>query len=1352
MYKNYTNNKPPIGGGSNILLNIHWLVLVLIVIIMQLGTTASAQKITLTVKGASLKSVFTELHKQSKYHFLYTNEQLRNGKPVTINVNSVELKIVLDQVFSNQPLTYTINGKSVVIQAKLVGMVEKPIVAPVNKAVILPVTGVIHNASGAPLEGVSIHVKGSTLGTVTGINGHFYLELPNDAVLLHITCIGYIPIEIGFRKTADGYTAYTTTKDQSQYLNVIPGHTGAFSLHLQSSETTLSKVIIKVDKPLGTTVDLVHRSHLNLAQVLDGSVPGLTLKQSITTTSPAFFGRNDSGVGDLGNLQDNYNYNKSKYQADGYPDFNSWLKKLQSDPKVSVTTGTVTTNNGLVPELRGATTFTGNTSGMLVVIDGFAQDGFPSNYPMSNVASVEVIRDPVELIKWGPRATGGIVMVTTKGAQAGKLQVNYSSNYYYNGPPDNSAKKLQLASTADVLSYYKEQVVKGLASYILSETAPSGLKPAQQLLYDLYHSGGDLTNQTPAFMNDWDALFRLSNRGQLRLLQQNAFSQNQNLMLSGGSKAYRFSVNGTYGNTTGNNLGSNSRNLGLNLQNNLSLFQNKFRLSWLLNGSSSKSQAGAADNGQNLDPYQMLLNPQGGYVYNYSVTTPDQNKALAALGYPGYGNNALQDARENSSISKTFTINSRLNLNWELAKGLRWSTSFNYINNTGSNSNLEGAASSQARMLVSNYGAPVYNDPAKPGIATGVDYYVPPGAIFTKSTSSSKSWDLRSGLSYIHNFDAKNVLSATLGTAASSVVTTSTPYPAIYGYNAQTGEGLPFLMAPAGGIINYFGVSEYSSTLHIPGLNGFTTTRNVAVNGSLNYDYDNRYSLSTQYGAVYVPEFGSTPPYSVTANYSTTGSWRVNRERFFKLPWISTLMLSVTAGEMRVSKLPPAITASRTQQSDWNNAFIYVTGFDFSQQNGQVVRNVGGSAQLGLWHDIFYLQAGYNHPSTGGNQLSGLVRYNIAKEPWFHVRGISSLTADVSLQDISATQALAIMMGTNTPNSGGGFSTATNTNFSLLPPDTRNIEAHLTLGLDRERYIIDLRYYRKSSSGYSTVNAPTDPTSGVSTHSTYNQLLNKGVELYLQAKLIKHRDFNWTATVTGAYNMNLSLGVPMVNFSQDVSYMTAVRSGYSLDNLWSFKWAGLDNQGNPQVYDAQHRKVTVSSTTPLDASYMTYSGKTRAPWSGALIQEWDYKNFFITARVVVNLGNVMRTYIPVAGPTMDNNYLIADRWKKPGDEAYTDIPVMAPTDLTRTLVIQNSSNSIVSADNIRLREVQLGYELPEKLLKGSFIKTMSISTEMENIALWTRNKLGVDPNAISSTGIMSTSLPKQYVLSLNMSF
>src|SRR3989339_2167212 len=83
---------------------------------LQVNAKGFSQNVTLNEKNSNLDKVFTEIRKQTGYDFLYNTRLLRNTVPVTVKANNSSLEEVLDQVFKNQPLTYTITENTIILK------------------------------------------------------------------------------------------------------------------------------------------------------------------------------------------------------------------------------------------------------------------------------------------------------------------------------------------------------------------------------------------------------------------------------------------------------------------------------------------------------------------------------------------------------------------------------------------------------------------------------------------------------------------------------------------------------------------------------------------------------------------------------------------------------------------------------------------------------------------------------------------------------------------------------------------------------------------------------------------------------------------------------------------------------------------------------------------------------------------------------------------------------------------------------------------------------------------------------------------------------------------------------------
>src|ERR1700738_3010640 len=125
-----------------------------------------SQKITLSKNNVSLKAIFKEIKRQSDYQFFYKEKLLRQTKTVNISVTNASIEEVLAICLSDQPLTYSLVDKIVVIkkQPPVINKTEKTTLPPV----LIEIRGVVvSDSTGQPLSGASLKVKGTSTGTFT---------------------------------------------------------------------------------------------------------------------------------------------------------------------------------------------------------------------------------------------------------------------------------------------------------------------------------------------------------------------------------------------------------------------------------------------------------------------------------------------------------------------------------------------------------------------------------------------------------------------------------------------------------------------------------------------------------------------------------------------------------------------------------------------------------------------------------------------------------------------------------------------------------------------------------------------------------------------------------------------------------------------------------------------------------------------------------------------------------------------------------------------------------------------------------------------------------------------------------
>ncbi|MEO9004600.1 MAG: TonB-dependent receptor, partial [Ginsengibacter sp.] len=135
--------------------------------------------------NVSLQKVFRQIHKQAGYQFFYEDEMLNKAGLVNINVKDMPLEKVLAICFKGLPLSYSIANNVITVNRKTGDPVQS-----VAVPAFITIQGIVKDALGNALTGVSVIVKGSNRGTSTDTNGGFTIEA-NAGDVLEFSFVGY---------------------------------------------------------------------------------------------------------------------------------------------------------------------------------------------------------------------------------------------------------------------------------------------------------------------------------------------------------------------------------------------------------------------------------------------------------------------------------------------------------------------------------------------------------------------------------------------------------------------------------------------------------------------------------------------------------------------------------------------------------------------------------------------------------------------------------------------------------------------------------------------------------------------------------------------------------------------------------------------------------------------------------------------------------------------------------------------------------------------------------------------------------------------------------------------------------
>ena len=149
--------------------------ILILVALMNVYSKGYSQKVTLAGKQAPLEEFFSTIKQQTGYVFFYDLNLLKTAKPVTLKIVDTELSEALAILFDDQPLDYSIENKTIVISQKL-SLKEKKALKN-SSFLLVDIKGKVVDSKGETLPGVSVRVKGSSVGTTTDVQGSFVLNI-----------------------------------------------------------------------------------------------------------------------------------------------------------------------------------------------------------------------------------------------------------------------------------------------------------------------------------------------------------------------------------------------------------------------------------------------------------------------------------------------------------------------------------------------------------------------------------------------------------------------------------------------------------------------------------------------------------------------------------------------------------------------------------------------------------------------------------------------------------------------------------------------------------------------------------------------------------------------------------------------------------------------------------------------------------------------------------------------------------------------------------------------------------------------------------------------------------------------
>ncbi|MGV3766828.1 MAG: SusC/RagA family TonB-linked outer membrane protein [Chitinophagaceae bacterium] len=810
----------------------------LFVTFMTANATGLAQNVTLSGKNLTLKEIFTEVKKQTGYVVFYKKNDFEKTSRISISVQEMPLVNVLDAVFKDQPLSYLIEGKTIVISPRNVPADNSKNEVSASEGVQPPqnITGKVVDSTGSPVADASVRLTPGNKGTSTGRNGQFLIAgVAPGNYTIEISSIGFESIRRSITVAATAPLALPVFVLRSS------------SEAMSSVEVTINTGYQSISRERATgAYDVVGQEILskrpvsNLSTALQGLVAGMQATEN-----------EDGSVDFL------IRGNSSMY-ADRAP-----LVVLDGFPLSSSDFSTINPND---------------------------------------VESVTVLKDAAAASIWGARSGNGVIVVTTKKAKRGqKVNIDANVFTRITKRTDLQQLLANASSTDQIrferLAYANKWTIGGTEYQggVFPSDVGISLTLAQELMYANQY--GQLSNE--AMNAGLDSLARISNFDQIQdhLLRRGVLNQ-YNISLSHASERTRTLASIMYENNKTRFQGTGHDRFVFNFNNEYRPAEFiTFNLGLYLQYHKQENDGATISELRQLSPYETLLNPDGSYSVNL-IRNRALIESISGNGFPysDWSYNLLREVRGRDLRSESYNARIQTGFNVKLLRGLSFDAKFQYERGKTEVDNYYSDETYYVRNMVNS--SVEYNH----ATGTVGRMFLPVGGIGQPSQSDLQSYVLRSQLNFQRTIGVKHAITAIAGGEISQTTSTGITSPWLYGYYPDLLRSSAPLYGYGSAVERFPSfTSGTTANTTLSGGNtslSYGLDRFVSYFGNGAYTYDGKYTLSGSIRADASNFIAEDPSIRWSPLWSVGGMWNAKMEEFLSgVTWLDQLRVRATYGK-----------------------------------------------------------------------------------------------------------------------------------------------------------------------------------------------------------------------------------------------------------------------------------------------------------------------------------------------------------------------------------------------------------------------------------------------------------------------